>query len=222
VSRADRALTAARARAHELPGEWPLVLHMLEGHAPRFFAEQGLGPELSTALDALDAVPTQLAAGLNADEAMLRADARYLKGLRRRTVPPLDEAAARQCLAHVGATEGSLHAWLIGALVGVKVPYVSQSRYHDLYWLTHRVLLGTDYLQRPAQHLTEELAALEQALDSLWQPELADLLGEVLFCLQRAGRDVSAAVERFSLNQRADGAFLDAHCTAVGLLVLAF
>jgi|GEM_PF-4941102 len=217
------ALNALSARAAQLPGEWPLALHMLEGHAPRFFAQAQLGPKLDAVLRQLQLRPLGLDASLTEPEAMARADARWLLRLRGRVVPPLDAACASECLQRVAREASSLHVWLLGALMGLELPYVSVGPVHDLYWQTHRVLLDTDYLARPpSPKVQDALDALEAALPQMWEWNGADLLGEALFCLQCGGRELETHVERFATLQGEDGSFdNDAHATAVGLLVLA-
>jgi hypothetical protein len=196
---------------------------MLEAHAPGFFAEARLHLELQAALDQLQRLPLELDASLTEPQAMARADARWLLELRGRGVPPLDRARARECLDRVEREASSLHAWLLGALIGVERRYVPVGPVHDLYWQTHRVLLDTDYLARPpSPQVGDALEALEGALPTLWEWREPDILGEALFCLQRGGRELSGHVERFAELQAEDGTFAaDAHATAVGLLVLA-
>jgi hypothetical protein len=116
--------------------------------------------------------------------------------------------------------DSPLHAWLISEMLGQPRPYTRTGDELDLYWLAHRVLLGSDWLHRPYADAAV-LDELQAAVPKLWWPPNPDLLGEVLFCLQNGGRDVAEEASRYANFQQPDGAFVHAHCTAVGLLVLA-
>src|SRR5262249_8919271 len=142
---ADRALAAFLDRTRG-PASWQradraLTLHMLETHAPRFFAEAGLAGELEAARAALAGVPRALAPDPTAPPAMARVDAAYLlsdarelpSGLARSGAGPSGPArrfarpagSASGPLTHGGALDPSelaaclralhpLYAWLLG------------------------------------------------------------------------------------------------------------
>src|SRR5262249_22982421 len=94
---ARRALTKFLSLS-EGPASWQradraLTLHMLEGHAPRFFANEGVAPILDAAVRALATVPTNFPIGIDPTEAMARLDALYIQHERAAGTARLDDAA---------------------------------------------------------------------------------------------------------------------------------
>jgi D-amino peptidase len=224
-----------------------LTLHMLEGHAPAFFARAGLRPVLQAAVDALAQVPLELPLGLPPGEGMARMDAWYVRQERGLSHPVPTEYTLRQYLQHLDGEGYGLYAWLLGELgaqcgVDMRLLYPERalrpySYVMDLYWLTHLYLLDTRYLRTPlrspqAAAWTEELLAATPWLVSERQ---VDLAAEFAFCLQCAGEQGSGAHEDLlallAAHQQPDGRVLEdvggqaeenaAHSTAGTLLAFA-
>ena len=116
-----------------------------------------------------------------------------------------------------------LYAWLIGeqaARCGVDVRVPLKPRHfkdthplHDAYWLTHLVMLDSDYFAKPlshphAQEWADELSALVPAND--------DLAGEVALGLHFMGRDATSLRDRLRRAPPTE----DAHAQATALLAL--
>ncbi len=224
-----------------------LTLHMLEGHAPGFFAHAGLRPVLDEAVEALAHVPLELPPGLAPNDGMSRVDAWYVRRERGLSHPTPTEYTLRQYLQHLNGEGYGLHAWLLGELgaqCGVDMRLMFPERalrpysyVMDLYWLTHLYLLDTRYLRTPlrspqAPAWTEELLAATPWLVSERQ---VDLAAEFAFCLQCAGEQGSGPHEELlallAAHQQPDGRVLEevggqgeenaAHATAGTLLAFA-
>jgi D-amino peptidase len=174
-----------------------LILHMLEGHAPRLFAELRLGPALDDAMRALVSLPGGFPLELHPVEAMARADALYLAA-ERGAPRTFDADGLSRYLRRTVAAE-PVFAWLIDEMAAqqgrartLALPeraLRAVSRTHDLYWLTHLYLLATRYLRRPLpqrgwETRTEELCLATPFITS---GPLTDLGAEVALCLQLAG-----------------------------------
>lgn len=149
---------------------------------------------------------------------------RHLKGLPH--LPP-DPEMLRVALQWLADDDQLIYAWLIGeqaARCGLDVRVRVGERplrhrpLHDAYWLTHLVMLDTDFFARPLTHPNaqtwgDELEALVPWLER--EPN-DDLAGEVAFCLRFMRRDARVLLELLS---RAPPAH-DAHAQATALLAL--
>lgn len=254
TGRADRAL-AAFLRRTEGSEDWQLAdraitLHMLEGHAPRFFERHALGPGLARAMERLEEMPTDFPQGLDPFAGMARLDALYLRNLRGHApVAPVDAAALRDYVMFGSFASGRLWGWLMSELAGRAglLPRPGPSprvlrqthRTDDLYWVTHLFLLQTDYFARPLPKdvLLPEREELLLASDWLRQTRQVDLAAEVAFCLQSVHEQDTAEhrglVSLLARNQRTDGTVEDpgsgsnrdarslAHGTAAALVAFA-
>lgn len=226
-------------RSHQR-AELALTLHMLEFLAPQFFAEHKLKAPLAAALEGLKKVPAGFGAKLDPDEAMARLDALYLRKVRGLEPRKFSPVALKAAIAAASRQLGTLYGWLMGELaapLGVRARVTLSEQWpfrHDrvihLYHLTHIVLVDTRYLMKSVpQNLVEELIELHGAMDGLEEKGCWDLLGECVFCLNRAGTPTPRAVDALLGAQKSDGSFAEAgagarsaaHCTAVGVLALA-
>jgi len=224
-----------------------LTLHMLEGHAPGFFARLGLRPVLEAAVMVLAQVPMELPPGLEPNDGMSRVDAWYVRHERGLSHAPPTEYTLRQYLQHLDGEGHGLYAWLLGELgaqcgVDMRLMFPERalrpySHLMDLYWLTHLYLLDTRYLRHPLRSpqsaaWTEELLA---ATPWLVSERHVDLAAEFAFCLQCAGEQGGGAHEALlqllAAHQQPDGRVLEAvgghaeeeaaHSTAGTLLAFA-
>jgi D-amino peptidase len=237
-------LCATRAPNDELRALRALTLHVLEGLAPRFFGRHALAPALADALEACADVSMELEAVDDADLLQARIDALYLRRLRGLPHPGPVPSALQGALRRLVEAGDGLHAWLLGALAaraGVderlgfpQRPFRGVSRVHDLYWLTHLVLLDTDYLSRPLSHpdAATWLAALVAGAPWVLAHRERDLAAELVFSLAAAGEAhvgvVDALLELLRSGISAGGALRDgprgatsAHGTAAALLAFA-
>lgn len=245
---AEKSLAAFLARTAEPTDELralrPLTLHMLEGLAPRFFAKHGLAKTLDEALAAAGDVPMGIGSVFDAEVLQARIDAWYLRRLRGLPQEGPELRTVRQVLQRLHDSGDVIYAWLLGELAakaGVDArleyadrPYRGESRVHDLYWVTHLVLLDVDYFARPLSHpeASAWLAALLAAAPWVIAHRQWDLAGELVFCLAFAGEAHAAAVDALLALLRdglkPDGAMSDgedgeptAHATAAALLAFA-
>ncbi|MCP3138175.1 M55 family metallopeptidase [Pyxidicoccus xibeiensis] len=225
-----------------------LILHMLEGHAPRAFTRWGLGPILEQAVEALAAVPRDLGPQVAPGLGMARVDAWYVRHVRglESSAPPAGEL--RRYLELLEAEGYSIYAWLLGELalacgVDVRLPFFERPRRGDaypadLYWLTHLFLVDTHYLHRPLRDARahEWLEELLLAAPRLIAEGQADLAAEVALCLQcagEAGGGVHEALLELIVQRQQpggevkdvvpeeEGAWEVAHTTAAAMLALA-
>jgi D-amino peptidase len=242
-AQARRALQALLARTQA--GEWEaaqraLTLHMLEAHAPRFFAAQQLAPVLDATVDALEVRPFDNPA--DAVLMMARLDAVYVLRERGRAAT-VDSAELERCISAVFERD-PIWGWLLGELahqlglpgrvsLADPRPLRRTHRLADLYWLTHLFLLETRYLRRPLprsgfESMTEELLLAAPAVVA--QHEL-DLAAELAFCMVAAGEahapERAHVLDALARAQAADGTVGEGerwhvtHSTSTALLAFA-
>lgn len=221
-----------------------LGLHLLEGHAPDVFAERGLRPLLEEALARAQAIPCELSPLLDPGVGQARLDAWYLRALRGLPHAGADRRQLRRYLEALVRRDAALHAWLLGELaagagVDARLPFgerpFREDRVVDLYWLTHRVLLGSRYLSSPLDReawawARRELAA---AAAGCVEGRQVDLGGEIAICLQALGdkEEAGALVDLVLSAMAPDGRVVDpseaqadalaAHTTAVAIVAVA-
>lgn len=205
-----------------------LTLHMLEHVAPTLYAAQHAGPTHLDALQRCARVDYGLDRALDADRLQAGLDAWLCRHLKDLPHAPPDPFALRTALRWLADDDQLIYAWLLGELAarcGIDVrlpveprPFRGASRVHDAYYLTHLVMLDTDYFARRLSHPDaaswgDELLALVPWLER--RPNL-DLAGEVVLCLRVMKRDTAAA------RALLDGAGLpeDPHTMATVLLAL--
>lgn len=205
-----------------------LTLHVLEHVAPAAFAARGLAAVQRDALQRCAGVGYGFDEALEPDRLQAGLDAWLCRHLKALPHPPPDAAALRTALQWLAEEELLLYAWLLGELAarcGVDVrlavpprPFRHGPRLHDTYYLTHLVLLATDYCARPLTHADGGAwgDALLAAVPWLEQEPNEDLAGEVALCLRfmrRATPEVLALVEQAGVSD-------DPHTQATVLLAL--
>ncbi len=223
-----------------------LVFHMLEGHAPGFFRRCSLATLLNSAMKGLQPLSIELPENLPADDGMARIDAWYLRRLRGYPHPDPDPACLERYLRSLEARGEPLHGWIIQWMcqdVGVRTANFNRewehrggSLIHDLYWVTHLVLLETRYLSRPLKPGT--LPRLEEELFRACHYARArrhiDVAAELAICLQVVGRRNhrwhTILIDELLEHQKHDGSVMDnslearglrAHCTGASLVAFA-
>jgi D-amino peptidase len=233
-----RGALVAFFRLTEGPASWQrvnrvLVLHMLEGHAPRFFGGAGLRSALRRAQSHLDSIPRVFEPGLAPLEAMVRVDAAWLAHERGLEGPGPDTASLSRYLRALALDGQDIFAWLLGEMAHQAGlcerppiegrPLRERARREDLFWLTHRFLLRTRFLRRalPARGCEAEIEELLLAAPFVLAGGQGDLAAQVAFCLQRAWEGTSAehrALLRFLADQqREDGSVPDPSASAEGV-----
>ncbi len=254
-SEARRALTAFLSGS-EGPDDWcranrALTLHMLEGHAPAFFAAEDLAPVLGEAVERLALVPRDFPPALDPVQAMARLDAIYVLHERGHPAPVDGDQLAR--FASTTRSSNVPFAWLLGEIahqIGLPGrlalpprPYRRGMRIIDLFWVTHQILLETRYLRKPLPARGWETATEELLLATPFVVENGhlDLAAQLCFCLTTAGEGRAPERERLlaslASHQNSRGEViedstarlrsadvrrrLETHCTAAALLAFA-
>lgn len=205
-----------------------LTLHMLAHVAPRRFEARGLKPLLEDALRRCARVDYGFDQATSADRLMAGLDAWYCRTLYQLPHAPPDPFALRTALQWLEDDGDLLYAWLLGELAhrcGLDArrpiegrPFLAFSRLHDAYFLTHLVMLDTDYFARPLSHpdATAWGDALLELVPWLERKPNDDLAGEVALCLRFMGRatpDLMRLVENAAPTT-------DTHAQATVLLAL--
>ena len=205
-----------------------LTLHIFEHVAPRAFAARNLAEVQRIALERCATVDCAPGGPIEPDRLEAGIDAwycRHLKGLPHRAP---DEVSLRAAIQWLADDDQLLYAWLLGeqaARCGLDVrvpvpprPFLHVSRIHDGYFLTHLVMLDSDYFSRPLTHpqAADWADALTGFVPWLARKPNDDLAGEVALCLRFLGRDARAALKLVEQAGPTD----DAHAQATVLLAL--
>ncbi|MFO0598611.1 MAG: hypothetical protein U0228_25110 [Myxococcaceae bacterium] len=172
-----------------------LVFHMLEAVAPRLYATHGLAALHQQALEQCARIAPQFDDVTDPDEAQAIVDAWYLRHVRGLKHPRPQAAALRALLEHLEAAGNTVYAWLLGELaakcgVDVRLTFsradFKSPRVFEGYYLTHLVMLDTDYFTRPARHADagDWADAIAQLVPWLTRAPNPDLAGEVALCLR--------------------------------------
>jgi D-amino peptidase len=226
VDRLDTFLEATDTARPEDIALRALTLHIFEHVAPRAFAARNLAAVQRVALERCATVDCAPGAPIDASRLEAGIDAWYCRHLKGLPHPPPDAVFLRAALQWLADDGQLLHAWLIGeqaARCGLDVrlpvparPFLGVSRLHDAYFVTHLVMLDTDYFARGPTHpdAPEWADALAQFVPWLAQEPNDDLAGELALCLRFLGRDAGAALELLARAGPTD----DAHAQATVLL----
>jgi D-amino peptidase len=198
---------------------------MLEHLAPRLFRAQRLEPLLTASLEACAHVSYGFELPLDGDRLQAGIDAWFCRRVRGLPHAPPDSDHLATALAWM-RDDNAIYTWLLGELAArcgldVRVPFTAQrpflhtSRLHDAYFLTHLVMLETDYFARPLTHpkAPEWADVLEALVPWLEKEPNVDLAGEVALCLRFLKRNATAAL---ALIERARPT--DSHAQATVLL----
>lgn len=222
-----------------------LTLHMIEGLAPKVYAQYKLKKHFEETLVPLKKIDFSFNEHLPAEEAMARVDTFYLLHIRDlKYIKPLEEDLINY-INYVSEHGSTIYAWLLGELAatcGFKTrlnfgirPFKAEYPTLDIYWITHQMLITTRYFQKPLSTLgwTDRINDLLKATPWLIEEEKVDIGGEVAFCLQAAKKhatdEYKALIEFINENIQPDGLVIDAamddspdnvaHTTAVALVV---
>ena len=228
----DRLDTFLAATAGDAPTDVALrtlTLQMLRALAPRLFAQRGLAPHLQAALERCHRVGYGFPGTLDPDLLQAGIDAWFCRHLHGLPHPPPERVALEAALRELAAADQLLYAWLLGEIAarcGVDVrlpmdgprPFLRVSRTHDAYFVTHLVLLASDYVARPvsAAQAAEWADALTEYVPWLHRNPNLDLAGEVAFCLRFLGRDAASLLSLVEAAPHSD----DPHTQATALLAL--
>jgi hypothetical protein len=177
-----------------------LTLHMLKHVAPKGFHEKNLAAHLHTALERCARVSYGFDETLDGDRLQAGIDAWYCRHLAGLPHSPPDRETLKTSLQWLEDEGDLLYAWLLGELAhrcGMDVrtpvegrPFLRVSRLHDAYFLTHLVMLDTDYFAKPVSHPDAGTwgDALLELVPWLTRNPNDDLAGEVALCLRVMGR----------------------------------
>lgn len=205
-----------------------LTFHMLEGVAPRFYSERGLEPLHLETLERCRHVTYGFETLTDPDRAQAGVDAWYLRHVKGLPHPPPDRHVFAALLQRLNDEGNAIYAWLLGELgarcgLDVRLPFgrtdFKTSRLHEAYWLTHLVMLDSDYFARPLRHGDSDTwaDAIAELVPWLTRKPNADLAGEVALCLQFLKRPEAIAARALIDATPAEG---DAHQQAAVLLGL--
>jgi D-amino peptidase len=179
-----------------------LTLHMLEALAPKTFASQHLRPALNLALERCAQVGYGFFEARDADRVQAGLDAWFCRHVRGLPHPQPDPQQLRAALDWVGQ-QHPMYTWLLGEIaarcgidVRTPVPQVPFSGLAHGYYLTHLVMLDSDYFAKQVSHPDAQTWAtsLEGLVPGLAREPNLDLAGEVAFCLHFMGRDARPAL----------------------------
>lgn len=206
-----------------------LTLHMLAGLAPRLFTQRDLAKVQQAALEKCASVPLGLSEPVDEEALQSGIDAWFCRHVRGLPHTPPNREALRAAFDALVENDLLIYAWLLGEIaarcgVDARVPvpkarpYIGASRLHDTYWLTHLVMLDTDYFAKPVKHrdASDWADALESSGHWLQRQPNDDLAGEVALCLRVLGRDATLALSLFRDHAPPE----DPHAQATALLAL--
>ncbi len=206
-----------------------LTLHMLQYTAPQLFEQLSLKNKLEASIQRCGKVKTTCIRLTSPDAAQAEIDAWYLRVLYQQAHVPPEPWRLHAMLRQLQAQEFSLYAWLLGEMAarcGVDVrlnfgprPF-KDNQVIDGYYLTHLLMLESDYFMRPVAAST--IRSLSKALNALtpWLETHAslDLAAEVALCLRFLGQKASRALRLV----RGKPLPSDSHTQAAVLLALSF
>lgn len=230
-----QALSAMRTNDDDDIATFALTLHMLQHHAPRFFAEHVGEAALQAALSRLDDISTTFSVDGELDWGALQArvDALYLRCIRGLPVPAFDVDELRAAIAAMSALS-PVGGWLLAALaqplgVDVHVADTVDDKILECYRATHVVLLAGRYFQQEAVVSSSTVEQIVAAGAMAFDRGRWDLLAECAFCLQTLNVPYESAwLLALRGAQRADGVVVEdaapeqqLHCTAAALVALA-
>lgn len=170
-----------------------LVFHMLEAVAPKLYAARSIQPIHEATLQACANVSYAFDES-DADVLQAGIDAWYLRHVRGLPHHKPDEARLRAMLQRLKDSGDAIYSWLLGELAAragldVRLTFTngqfSEPPLHGAYFLTHLVMLDTDYFTRPASHaeVRDWSDALARLIPWLTREPNPDLAGEVALCL---------------------------------------
>jgi D-amino peptidase len=210
-----------------------LTLHMLQHHAPHFFAAHVGEAVLPAAMARLDDISTDFGSGDDWNAVQAQLDALYLRHIRGLRVPAFDVVGLRAAIVQMAAMS-PVGGWLLAELarplgVVVDVGDAVDDDVLECYRSTHVVLLAGQYLQRAADVSSSTVAQIVAAGDMAFDRSRWDLLAECLFCLQTLNVPYESAwVLALRGAQHSDGVVVEdaspeqrLHCTAAALVAFA-
>jgi hypothetical protein len=183
------ALTLSDSCEPELRVLRALGLHMLEGFAPHFFAQQRLYARKAQAFRALAGVPHHLTPSMSGQQAQDCSDAWFLKQHGPRA-PRLDSRALQSTLKSLKHRGETADAWIIECNVALarstSLPPTPlfRNRLLRLYALAHQVLFATHYFGRQARPSVRQVGVVTRAAGWVVSQRHVDLAGELLWVLQ--------------------------------------
>jgi D-amino peptidase len=206
-----------------------LTLHMLQYTAPVLFERLALKSKLEASVLRCGKVKTACTRLTSPDGAQAEIDAWYVSTLYHQSHQPPEPWRLHATLRELHVQEYSLYTWLLGELAarcGIDVRFnfgprpFRDNQVVDGYYLTHQVMLESDYFMRPVpaatgRFLSKALTALVPWLQT--HPNL-DLAAEVALCLQFLGHRALRAL-RLVRGKRLPS---EPHTQAAVLLALSF
>lgn len=229
-----------------------ITLHMFAGYGKKSFQEFNLDPVLATLLEKIKDTKVTFSKDLAPLIGMSVIDIWYVLKERDIFYPVPNKEDLKAYLENLLLVEKEVkYAWLLGEMaysLGLDVrlePLKRDQKFYKqhlsnidyIYWLTHRIFLGTRYLQRPLPSFGfgSVILELENISKLVIEQESPDLAAEVAICLALANKKDSMDYEYLLSiiidNLSEDGSVLDplledteynlAHSTAAAMIALA-
>lgn len=228
-----------------------ITLHMLSAYSRKTFQQFNLSIVLTDTLEKIKETKIDLSPNLSPLEGMSLIDVWYVLREQGIISPAPNKEAFKKYLESLLAKQGEIkYAWLLGEMayllgLDVRVDYLKRdykffkdtlSDIDYIYWLTHKVLLGTKYLQSPipsfgfASVTTELLDVVKWVV----KEGSLDLAAEVAICLDLCKKtdtlEYKSLIRMVVDNIREDGSLVDplledspysiAHTTAAAMVAL--
>ncbi|MBI4852847.1 MAG: hypothetical protein HY819_13720 [Acidobacteria bacterium] len=229
-----------------------ITLHMLSAYAPNIFKQFQLDNILNNTLENIKETKIELSLDLSPLEGMSIIDIWYILRERNFICPSPNKEILKAYLDDLLLKQGEIkYAWLLGEmayLIGLDVrvdllkrdyiffkEHLSNMDY--VYWLTHKFLIGTRYLQRslPSFGFSSLITELLSTVPWIIEEGSLDLAAEVAICLNLSQKtntlEYKSLIRMLVDNIAKDGTVIDplledttysiAHTTAAAMIALA-
>ncbi len=229
-----------------------ITLHMFSGYAANSFQQFGLDNVLTNVLEQIKETKIELSLDLSPLEGMSLVDIWYVLRERGFICPTPNKEVFKAYLEDLLLKKGEIkYAWLLGEMayiIGLDVRQEYLKRDYRFfkehlntidytYWLTHKYLLGTKYLQCPLPSFgfSNVVTELVNTVEWIIKEGSLDLAAEVAICLnlsQKANTlEYKSLIKIIVDNISEDGTVIDpllentpysiAHTTAAAMITLA-
>lgn len=228
-----------------------ITLHMFSGYANNLFQQLALDNILTNTLEEIKETKIELSLDLSPLDGMSLIDIWYVLRERGFVSPTPNKEVFKAYLEDLLLKKGEIkYAWLLGEMayiigLDVRQEYLKRDyRFFKehlghvdyIYWLTHKFLIGTKYLQRsvPSFGFSSVTTELLSTVEWIIEEGSLDLAAEVAICLnlsQKANTlEYKSLIRMLVDNVNEDGTVIDplledtsyniAHTTAAAMIAL--